>query len=210
MTSSALQTIPQPGSGALVQREADYAKAIEGEDDEQVLHMAEELFGMYGRHSEAASEEAKAAQRLRVKVRIRIGQLLGPPMTKAESAALTDGKRSTPAEQVAVHRARQLADAAKHVDVDAVLAKEPTAAAVVRAAQEAIIDHQPDPAKEECQRVHRTIRGPQPDTWPNHYDMASFDDGAWATVSESLDSWRRWCDAWEAAAAAQPKLRRVK
>ena len=73
-----------------------------------------------------------------------------------------------------------------------------------------LMDRTPDPVSEEAMRVHRTLKGPTAQSWPEAFDLSLLNPKAVMTIREAVESWRRWCDRWDEALATVPQIRRVK
>lgn len=203
--TSALALIPQGAS--LVEREPQVAEWIDAQDDMEALRQARALLAAWRSHAERGAVERDAAVRLDIRAERRIGALLGPPMPREERGALTE-RQSSPVEQQAASRARALA-AVPVATFEAVIAEpKPSRAKLLAAA--IVPEPTVDPSAEESARVHRIVRGPATDSWPRAFDTAMLNDKAVATIRESVESWRSWCDQWDAALDAAPRLRRIR
>lgn len=132
-TGNALALIPEaPVGAALSARTQAITAWLASEEDVEVLREARRRLAYYKR----LPEEVEAARELDIRAERRLGQLLGPAMTREQTGGLTSSKTS-PAEQVAAHRARALAAIPTPI-IEGVLSQpNPSRAKVMRAAQDA-------------------------------------------------------------------------
>ena len=207
-STSALALIPQGAS--LIEHEQQVASWIEDQQDASELRRARALLAAWRMHAEHGSGERDAAIRLDIRVERRLGML---PDTAPKPAG-RPGKMQTrrpelsAAEQRALSRARALA-AIPTTTFEEVLAEpKPSRAKVL--ARAIVSEPTRDPIAEESARVYHLTRPPKPLSWPANFQVDLLNEKAVLTIRETVESWRRWCDRWEAALATTPKLRSVK
>lgn len=196
-----------PDGASLIEREPFLAGWIGHQTDAAKLAEARAALAAVKKRAERAPEEREAATRLDLRIVRRLGQL---PEAQPRPPKLVTGRNEAApgSERVALSRARAIASIPEPVFEERLAEPKPTQAKLLAAA--IVPEPTIDPRRDESARAHRHVRGPAPESWPHQFDLALLDEGAMATIRESLDSWQRWCQRWTEAVASSPGIRRVK
>lgn len=206
--TTALALIPE-GGVSLVTREPFLTRWIEDQTDATALADARAALAALRKRAERAPEEREAATRLDLRIVRRLGQLPeAQPVPAGRPAKSLQRVTNTGAGRVALSRARAIASIPDPVFEERLAEPKPTQAKLLATA--IIPNPTTDPRREESARVHRHVRGPGPESWPDQFDLGLLDKDGMATIQESLDSWQRWCERWVEALASAPGIRRIK